>query len=446
MRNPIFWHYLAIFLVATLLILLLSIWCAFYLAKGISKPIQELLVAISKIREGKWDTQVALNPTSDLNILVAGFNEMTKALQLSRDHLVHNNREILLILEHIKASVFFINPFGKIIMCNAAAKELTLSFLKKSRFKNKKVSFFGPKITQLFFSLIRKFKKSGKQQFTKEITFSHDSITKTFMVHFTFIETTIKRESKGLLVVIEDMTDIFKINKIKTWQEAARQLAHEIKNPLTPIQLATQRLRRKHRKMAGMAGEDPVFLESTDTILNQVHLIRNLVAHFSEFARMPEGKKEQTNMNSIVREVACLYQVSYPNITFLYDLEEFLPSLYVDKKKIKRVLINLFDNSIRALTNEKHKHEIGNEKHLSIKTRFKTGRNQIELLLSDNGPGIPRAVRDKLFLPYISIEKKNTGLGLAIVHDIITQMGGTIKLISPSTGAAFRILLPSQKS
>jgi two-component system nitrogen regulation sensor histidine kinase NtrY len=445
MRNPIYWHYFIIFIFATLLILLLSIWCAFYLAKGITKPISELIAATETVRGGKWNVQVTLNPTSDLNQLAVGFNEMTKALRYARLQLENNNKEMLLIFEHINASVFLVNAYGRIIMFNAAARKLTHSFLNISRFKNKKVNFFGRELTGLFFSLVRQLKNSGKNQLTKEITFSHKANSKTFMAHLSSIDTTLKGEGKGLLVVIEDLTDIVKISKIKTWQEAARQMAHEIKNPLTPIQLATQRLRRRYKKVT--TEDDAIFSECTDTILSHVNIIRNLVANFSQFAKMPESNAESLDINTIVKEVACLYQVSYPEIMFDYNLQNFLPSITIDKKKIKRVLVNLLDNSVRVLMQQESipaSTRIVSEqkKQLKIKTNFKTRRNQIELLIADNGPGIPGVVRDRLFLPHVSGEKKNMGLGLAIVHEIITQMGGTVKLLPSKQGATFQILLP----
>lgn len=233
------------------------------------------------------------------------------------------------------------------------------------------------------------------------------------------------------MIVLEDVTEVVKANKLRTWQEAAQQMAHEIKNPLTPIQLATQRLQRRLGKSLC---DDPVFFQCTDTILEQVALIKGLVDHFSEFATMPAVQCEPAQVNKIVEEVVRLYRLSYPEELISVHYDEKLPLVFVDVKKIKRVLVNLFDNSIRALGRKSGT--------ITLKTQQSPDGRWVELLFGDTGPGIAPEVREKLFLPYVSTEKKNMGLGLAIVHDIIAQHGGTILLLPCQKGVMFRIQLP----
>ncbi|MFH1461934.1 MAG: ATP-binding protein [bacterium] len=452
-RNPVYWSYLFTFILVTLLILFLSIWCAFYLAKGLSKPILELLNATGRIRRGEKNVQISSDATNDLQDLVVGFNQMTFALEAARNQLEQTNKEMLMIIENIKEAVFFVSRFGRILTYNSASKDLVQKYLNLSRFKNKKINFFGSQVTSTFSKLVRDLVGNEKTQLTREINFSFKLEQKNFLVHLTYIKNSFFKSNldaaqDGILVVIEDLTDIVKINKTKTWQEAAKQMAHEIKNPLTPIQLATQRLQRKYKdKLEG----EKVFLDSTNTILNHVKIIKDLVSHSSEFAQLPASKIESLDLNEILDEVVCLYKVSYPEIDFVYDLQKFMPFIKIDKKKIKRVIINLMDNSIRALKQQPQEKIIPayltlkrdeSEKNVKIKTSFKSGLNQIELLISDNGPGIPYSVRNKLFLPYVSGEKKNMGLGLAIVHEIITQIGGSVKLLDSQQGAVFQILLP----
>ena len=255
-------------------------------------------------------------------------------------------------------------------------------------------------------------------------------------------------QDRALLVVIDDLTDIVKVSKIKTWQKAARQVAHEIKNPLTPIQLATQRLQRKFKSVLG---SDPAFLNCTNTILNQVSTIKDLVTHFSHFSSMPSSKIELVDLVNLVQEVLSLYQISYPEI--LFDFNSFLARktlIRTDKEKIRLVLVNLLDNSVRAL-NQKLKLKrtngavkVRDQMTVKIDVSFDYSKKLFNLIFSDNGPGIPQTVKDTLFLPYVSTEKKNMGLGLAIVHDIVVQLGGTIKLVSITHGATFLISLPSK--
>ncbi len=441
MRNPITWGYLFTFILITLLILFLAIWCAFYLAKGISKPIQELLKAIEKVRRGDWDVKVNYYPKNELKTLSIGFNEMTKVLKEVHRKLEAKNKEMSAILENIKASVFFVNKFGRVLTYNSASKDLVQKYLGLSRFKNKKINFFGYQVQKTFFDLSKELIKSEKNQLTKEISFPFQNESKTFMIHLTFIENSYQFSQEGLLIVIEDLTDIVKANKIKTWQEAAKQIAHEIKNPLTPIQLATQRLQRKFKKEQK---EDTTSVECTNTILNHVKIIKDLITHFSNLSTMPASNLEPADINKLIKETGVLYEVSYPDFNFDYKLQGFLPLIKLDRKKIKRVLVNLIDNSIRATQELKQQeNQTSNQLQpsIKIKTSFKKGLNQIELLISDNGPGIPKDVRNKLFLPYVSGSKKNMGLGLAIVNDIVTQLNGTIKLIPSNQGATFQILL-----
>lgn len=438
MNNPIRFSYLITFILVTLLILFLAIWCAFYLAKGISKPIQELLQALSKVRKGSWGVKVNCDQRSDLKSLSIGFNEMTTALKEAHGKLEAKNKEMSAILENIKASVFFINNFGRVLTYNTSSKELVQKYLGLTRFKNKKINFFGADVQKKFFDLSKELIKSGKNQLAKEVTFPFKTETVTFMIYLTFIENSYAFSEKGLLVVIEDLTDIVKVNKIKTWQEAAKQIAHEIKNPLTPIQLATQRLQRKLKKEQK---EDTTSIECTNTILNHVKIIKDLITHFSNISAMPTSNLEPVDINKLIKGTTILYEVSYPTVKFNHELEGYLPFIKLDRKKINRVLINLIDNSIRA-TQEINQKENKIKPAITIKTSFKKGLNQIELLISDNGPGIPKDVKSKLFLPYVSGSKKNMGLGLAIVHDIIVQLNGTIKLVHSNQGAIFQILLP----
>jgi two-component system nitrogen regulation sensor histidine kinase NtrY len=213
-------------------------------------------------------------------------------------------------------------------------------------------------------------------------------------------------------------------------------MAHEIKNPLTPIQLATQRLQRRFGKILC---DDAVFFQCTNIILKQVALIKSLVMHFSEFATMPALQCEMADINQIVQEITDLYHLSYPDILIHVDLSKELPLISVDVKKIKRVLVNFFDNSIRAL--QTFEIEKGFQGEIKIITQKSDDKRWIELLFMDNGPGIAREVQDNLFLPYVSTEKKNMGLGLAIVQDIIMLHGGTICLLPCEKGVMFRIQL-----
>jgi two-component system nitrogen regulation sensor histidine kinase NtrY len=412
-----------------------------------------------QIRNGKRDVQINYHPENDLKLLTHGFNDMTNALKTAHLQLDEKNREMMLILENIRASVFLINKFGRIVTLNTPGQKMALEFFGIAECQNKKINIFIPEIKNKIIELTRELIKTRKQHVITEISFTHQGQDKTFMIHLAKIniEHSLAGTEKGLLIFIEDLTDIVKINTLKTWQEAAKQMAHEIKNPLTPIQIATQRLQRKY---GIILNNDPAFIQCTETILEQVKTIKDLVAHFSKFASMPELVLENTDLNNLITETTCLYKVSYPEIDLILYLENTMPEMKLDKKKIRRVLTNLLDNSVRAIQqaqplNQKLKPDY--KAFIKIQTKLINHQTKVEILFSDNGPGIPKSVQNKLFMPYVSTEKKNMGLGLAIVRDVIEQMGGKIELakIEPGgptigtqnpggleIGAQFKIELP----
>lgn len=444
MRNSIYVSYFFTFVLLTLLILFLSLWCAFYLAKGISKPINELIDATEKIRQGRWDTHVVVHPSSDVQSLAHGFNEMTAAVRQAQATLELKNKEIRAILEHISLAVFFINKFGRVIFCNAAAYKLAEHYMEITSFKDKKINSFGSAIQRTCLDLMRDFYAAGKEEFSKEITLACKAELRTFVICIRKISIlgSSTTEKNGFLFVVDDVTDIMKINKIKVWQHAAKQMAHEIKNPLTPIQLATQRLQRNFKNQLS---DNHIFFDCTNTILDQVKIIKDLVTHFFEFSSMPLVSLEVVNINQLINEVLCLYHISYPDIVFTYDPLPHINFIQTDKTRIKRVLINLLDNSVRALQQSSERKDDSplRAKVITIKLFIDhNDRQQIHIIFSDSGPGISADVKESLFLPYVSTEKKNMGLGLAIVHDSITQLGGTIALVPTSVGATFHIVLP----
>ncbi len=440
LRHSIFLSYVLTFALIVLLILILSVWCAFYLARGLSKPIQQLLGAVGQVREGSWDVQVPADPSSDLYLLSAGFNEMTAAVRFAHERLAQRNKEMLSILENISAAVLLINRWGTIVFCNAAAYELGLQSGKQSLLAGKRISVLDASIRYQFMEVIKEVLASSKEHVAKEVVLTLNAQQRIFMVYGRMLGNV--ENQKELLIVIDDLTDIVKMNKLKTWQEAARQVAHEIKNPLTPIQLATQRLQRRFNDVLK---QDAIFAGCTETILSQVKIIQDLVTHFSHFASLPAPHIEVVDMYALIEEVWCLYRVSYPQISFIQEGFEKQPVLLqTDKKKIKLVLINLLDNGVRVLLQQIKQGRVPApwKPEISICLVREDMAKMVKVIFSDNGPGIQQSVRQTLFLPYVSTEQKNMGLGLAIVHDIIRQLGGSIQLNPSRVGTQFQINLP----
>jgi two-component system nitrogen regulation sensor histidine kinase NtrY len=229
-------------------------------------------------------------------------------------------------------------------------------------------------------------------------------------------------EFLGTVVVFDDLSHLIKAQRMAAWREVARRIAHEIKNPLTPIQLSAQRLRKRY--LARFAEEDNVFDQSTATIINSVEELKNLVNEFSQFARMPAAKPQPNDLNEIINEAVSLYAEAHRNISITFVPDEKVPGLLLDRDQIKRVLINLLENAVRSSYNQELK--------------------MVSFSVADNGQGIPPADRPRLFEPYFSTKKAGTGLGLSIVSTIVTDHNGFIRVKENAPqGTRFVIELPA---
>jgi two-component system nitrogen regulation sensor histidine kinase NtrY len=238
-------------------------------------------------------------------------------------------------------------------------------------------------------------------------------------------------ETLGSLIMVEDLSDLLRAQKALAWQEVARRIAHEIKNPLTPIQLAAQRLRKKF--FANASDLDQVLLESTASIEHEVSGLKQLVDEFSRFARMPQVEPEQVEFVKVVESVLSLYQ-GHPGIEWQVDLDPRVGIVNVDVRQIRRVMINLIDNALSA---------IEEQGTIRVSTRAIGGNGSFRIEVADSGPGIPPGDRENLFAPYFSTKWRGTGLGLAIVHKVVTDHRGTIRVEDNTPhGACFVIELP----
>ncbi|HKW86991.1 MAG TPA: ATP-binding protein, partial [Nitrospiraceae bacterium] len=236
----------------------------------------------------------------------------------------------------------------------------------------------------------------------------------------------------GFVLVFEDLTELITAQKAAAWQEVAQRIAHEIKNPLTPIQLSAQRLRKKFFEKA--PDFEGVFNESTEVIVNEVNGLKRMVDEFSKFARMPAPQMARESLHDVIREVVALYRGAHRDVEWILDLEETLPMLNLDREQINRVFVNLFDNAIQAM-NQKGR--------LWVTTRYDTKRHKAVVSVADEGVGINPEDQEKLFVPYFSRKRTGTGLGLAIVRRIITDHEGQIQAgNNQPKGAVFTFELP----
>jgi two-component system nitrogen regulation sensor histidine kinase NtrY len=236
----------------------------------------------------------------------------------------------------------------------------------------------------------------------------------------------------GVVVVFEDRSELIKAQKSAAWQEVAQRIAHEIKNPLTPIQLSAQRLRKKFFEQAPDLND--IFDQSTRTIINEVNSLKRMVDEFSSFARMPVPVMERQSLHDTLADVVMLYAAAHRDIEFVTRFDETLPGITMDREQIKRVFVNLFDNAVQAMSGKGR---------VWVTTRHEADERKIVVEVADEGVGIQPGDQDKLFLPYFSKTKTGTGLGLAIVHRIISDHNGHIRAAHNSPqGAMFTIELP----
>jgi two-component system nitrogen regulation sensor histidine kinase NtrY len=279
--------------------------------------------------------------------------------------------------------------------------------------------------------LLRDLVGSGKETIRRQISIDLEGSRLTLLVNMTTLKDD-NQEFMGTVVVFDDLTELLKAQRMAAWREVARRIAHEIKNPLTPIQLSAQRLRRRYQGRFG--SDDPVFDECTRMIIKQVEELKTLVNEFSSFARMPASNPTPNDLNEVVAEALVLFQEGHRNISFRFTPDRLLPRFNLDHEQIKRVVINLLDNAVAA---------VEPSGAVELTTSFNSALQLATLTVSDNGCGIAEEDKPRLFEPYFSTKKSGTGLGLAIVSTIVSDHNGYIRIRdNEPRGTRFIVELP----
>lgn len=440
--------YVIVLLLIALIILFLATWFGFQLARGITVPIQDLATATSRVASGDLDIQLETRSTDEVGTLVKAFNKMTADLRRSRQAVEQANQELKasnleleqrrgymeIVLANVTAGVVSVDRFGHITTINKSAEKL-LQFKSDEvlgkDFREVIPTTYQLKIKDLFKELFQSEQGSIRQQLS--LTIGGDKIT--ILANLSILRDDADK-FMGTVVVFDDLTQLIKAQRMAAWREVARRIAHEIKNPLTPVQLSAQRLRRRY--LDRFSDEDHVFDECTRMIIHQVDELKNLVNEFSNFARMPATKPAPCNLNEIIGETLILYQEAHKNVTFKRDLDPRLPAASLDREQIKRVLINLLENAVAAMDGEGT---------IDLETRYNPDLQIITLTVADTGGGIPTEDKTRLFEPYFSTKKSGTGLGLAIVATIISDHNGYIRVRdNQPQGTKFIVELPAGRT
>lgn len=443
LKNPVKASYFTILLIITLLIVFFSIWIGRYLAKQITVPIHELAEGTHAVASGNLDYRINVESNDEVGLLVKSFNRMTEDLKAGKSMLEEANlglrrtnyeleqrrRYIEIVLGNVPAGVISIDRTGKIISINRVAMEILGTDEAGTLGKHYK-DVLRAEDRDIFREMIREMNEMGVESVERQIRVHVKDKSMTVLVNLNALRDE-SGEYLGMVAVLDDLTHLLKTQRMHAWKEVAKRIAHEIKNPLTPIKLSAQRLRRKYgEKLA----EEGVFEECTSTIINQVDELKTLVNEFSSFARMPASNPSPNDINEIVRETVSLYKAGHRGVSFETVLDSNLPVLDIDRDQIKRVLINLIDNALSA---------VGDNGIIRLDTEYIQELQLARLEVVDNGPGIPQDVKQKLFEPYFSTKKSGTGLGLAIVSNIISDHNGYIRVKDNlPIGTRFVIELP----
>jgi two-component system nitrogen regulation sensor histidine kinase NtrY len=444
LRRPLAGVYLSFFIMMTLMILVGATWMGLYLAKRITEPVQRLATAAREIEAGHLDYRVDRGTVSDdeFGSLVEAFNSMASevgksrrrlersAVDLERKHVEVEGRRryIETILERIATGVVSIDAAGKVSTLNSAA--MRLLGLDPSAIGQPATEIFEREDLQPFGALLRIAGTGRTEPSTQEIPVTRDDRELQLAAVATALRGT--EGSDGMVLVVDDVSPLIRAQKVAAWREVARRLAHEIKNPLTPIQLCAERIRRHFSNSPGPTFD--LVDECTSTIVGEVDSLKAIVDEFSQFARMPAPRAVTTDLHALLNEALALYQGLLGEVHFERRFADRLPKVRVDSEQIRRVIINLVDNAIEAMNRSGV---------ITLETHHDPSASLVRLIVADNGPGIPAAEREKLFMPYYSTKRRGSGLGLAIVRRIVAEHGGTIEVgDNEPKGTKFTIELP----
>ncbi len=444
LKAPIKTSLLIMLLIITLLILFGATWFGFFIARGITGPIHKLAIATRRVADGELDFVLEKESDDEMGLLVESFNKMTADLAASNHRLAEANdalqknsaiadqrrRYMETVLKNVAAGVISIDEHGNIQSINRFAEDLLK--IESNSFINR---HYQDALDGEYLSILKNYfhelHKSGKTTIERHLRLAIGRKMLSLLVNVTQLENS-QHQPLGYVIVFDNLTKLEKAQRMAAWREVARRIAHEIKNPLTPIQLSAQRLRKRY--LEKLASDGGIFDQSTATIIGQVDVIKSLVSEFSNFARMPKIEKKPGNLTALVEEIVVLYKEAHKRIIFTLAGSDDIPPISFDTIQIKRVLINLLDNAVAILS-------AGSRVDISIVVD--RGQNTIAIAVGDNGPGINRKDKLRLFEPYFSTKKSGTGLGLAIANTIIAEHGGTIRVRDNiPNGTVFTVELP----
>jgi two-component system nitrogen regulation sensor histidine kinase NtrY len=444
MKNPIKAGAYLFVAVVTVMILFSATWFGFYVARSITVPIQRLAEATEAVAQGDLSVKIDAKATDEIGTLIESFNRMTGDLQGSKFKLEDANRSlrqtnveldrrrayIETVVETIAAGLLSIDRNGMVTTFNPSGERiLGLSADRiRDRPANEVFKEFGLDVFQTVYD---RMQTDDRDDWSLEGQVDVQGKPVKIRLSGSRMRDEANKDL-GYVLIFDDLTELIKAQKVAAWQEVARRVAHEIKNPLTPIQLSAQRLRKKFFEKS--PDFEKIFDEATSVIVTEVGSLKHMVDEFSKFARLPAPQMARQSLNEVIQEVLTLYRAAHKDIEFCVELDEDLPVLNFDREQLKRVCVNLFDNAIQAMNHTGR---------VWVSTKYDTKRKRAMVSVADEGVGITPEDQEKLFVPYFTRKKTGTGLGLAIVRRIITDHDGQIQASNNQPkGAVFTFDLP----
>jgi two-component system nitrogen regulation sensor histidine kinase NtrY len=443
--NPIKLNYYVLLSIALLVVIFLSSWYGFYLSKQITIPLQALAEKTQAVALGQLDFQLEEVSRDEVGVLVESFNRMTQRLKRSQQALEASHQELRkatqeaeqrrrymeFVFRNVAAGVIALDADNRITTINRAAEEMLeiqAGDLVNQSFRRAMDNAHQP----ILRALVKELELGGRESIRREVHLNRADGPLSLNVSVNVLRDE-EGAYLGMVVVFDDVTELQKAERMIAWKEVARRIAHEIKNPLTPIKLSAQRLRRRY--LPDLLNQGAVLDECTTTIIEQVDHLQGMVNEFQRFARMPTAQPVPEDLNRIIEDVLALYRGSHPQVRIEFNADEEIPTVPLDRDQIRRVLINLVENALAVLPETNGV--------IQIRTSFNKRLRVVRLELADNGPGIPSEDKARLFEPYYSTKTTGTGLGLTIVRSIVLDHRGYIRVMDNETrGTRFVIELP----
>jgi len=444
LKKPIQITYYITLSIVALLVVFCAVWFGFFIARSITIPIMELADGTRRVAEGNLSFSIGVKADDEIGSLVESFNKMTRDLRTGREQLelsarrlreqnieIEERRQYMeIVLKNVSAGVITLGASGTISTINTSAEKMlnikTGDILDKSYKK-----LLSGRYMNLAEEVMENLASSQNDSIELPLRLTIDRKPRSLMMHITALKDD-AGNNMGIVLVLDDLTELEKAQRMVAWREVARRIAHEVKNPLTPITLSAQRLKRRYSKKL----DESIFEECTQVIIDHVDLIRNLVNEFSAFARFPTADPKPCDLPPIIEETIALYKDGHRNINFKITTPDDIPRLDLDRQQIKQAIINLVENAIAAIKKQ------GN---ITVTLTHDPILHMVRMEVTDDGSGISDEDKTRLFEPYFSTKKAGMGLGLTIVSTIVIDHNGMISVQdNRPRGAKFVIELPAK--